>query len=76
MAKDKRTRDQKRKAKLAKERQQSGRSNSLSYMGDKYKTKKLVPTLMNAEIGIYESYVMADRKLLDQTVSPAFKVKT
>lgn len=73
MAKDKRTRDQKRKAKLAKERQKAGKSNSLAYMGDKYKTKKLVHTLMNAEIGIYESYVMADRKLLDQTVRSALE---
>lgn len=68
MAKDKRTRDQKRKAKLAKERQQAGKSNSLAYMGSKYKTDELMQTWMNAEIGIYESYVMTDRKLLDQTV--------
>jgi len=73
MAKDKRTRDQKRKAKLAKERQQAGKSNSLAYMGDKYKTQKLMHTLMNTEIGIYESYVMTDRKLLDQTVRAALE---
>ena len=73
MAKDKRTGDQKRKAKLAKERQQAGKSNSLAYKGSKYKTDELMQTWMNAEIGIYESYVMTDRKLLDQTVRHALE---
>jgi len=73
MAKDKRTRDQKRKAKLAKERQQASRSHSLAYMGSRYKTEELIPMLMNVEIGIYESYVITDRKLLDQTIKDALE---
>ena len=73
MAKDRRTRDQKRKDKLAKDRRQSSKNESLAYMGDKYKSKELVQTWMNAEIGIYESYVITERKLLDQTVRSALE---
>ena len=73
MAKDRRTRDQKRKDKLAKERRQSRKNESLAYMGDKYKSEELVQTWMNAEIGIHESYVITERKLLDQTVRSALE---
>ena len=47
---------------------------SLSYMGDKFKTDELVPTWMNTEVGIYESYVMTDRKLLDKTAVTALEM--
>jgi hypothetical protein len=71
MAKDKRNRDQKRKDKLAKKQRGLRKSTSLAYMGDKFKSDELIPTWMHAEIGIYESYVMTDRRLLDQTVATA-----
>jgi hypothetical protein len=73
MAKDRRSRDQKRKAKLVKKNSTSRQSVSLAYMGDKFKTKELIPSLMNAEIGIYETYVMTNRKLLDHTVVAALE---
>ena len=73
MAKDRRSRDQKRRDKLAKDRGKSQKTESLAYMGDKYKTDELIPTWMNAEIGIYESYVITERKLLDQTVRTALE---
>ena len=73
MAKDRRSRDQKRKAKLAKKNSTSRQSVSLAYMGEKFKTDELIPTWMNAEIGIYESYVMTGRKLLDHTVVAALE---
>ena len=69
MAKE--SRDQKRKKKLAEERRKARQNQSLAYMGERYKTDALVPTWMHAEIGIYETYVMADRKLLDQTAANA-----
>jgi hypothetical protein len=42
-------------------------------MGEKYKTDELVPTWMHTEIGIYETFVMTDRQLLDQTVVAALE---
>jgi len=73
MAKDRRTREQKRKAKLAKRTKSLPKSSSLAYTGKKYKKDELIPMLMKAEVGIYESYVMTDRKLLDQTVASALQ---
>jgi hypothetical protein len=73
MSKD-RKRDRKRKKKkLADNRQKAYRAESLVYMGSKYQTEALTPTWMNTEIGIYEIYVMTDRKLLDQTVFAAIE---
>jgi hypothetical protein len=64
--------DQKRKAKLAKQarRALSGRS-ALAYEGSKYKRDELVPVFLQTEIGIYEAYVITDRKLTDRTVTAA-----
>ena len=73
MAKDRRTREQKRKAKLTKRSKSFPKSSSLAYTGDKYKKDELIPLLMKAEIGIYESYVMTNRELLDQTVASALQ---
>lgn len=65
--------DQRRKKKLADERRKARRSQSSAYLGDKYKTDELIPTWMHTEIGIYQTYVMSDRKLLDQTVVDALE---
>ncbi|OWK45145.1 hypothetical protein [Fimbriiglobus ruber] len=71
MAKE--SRDQRRKKKLAEEKRKERQNQSLAYMGEKFKTDKLIPTWMHAEIGIYETYVISDRKLLDQTVVDALE---
>jgi len=73
MAKDRRSRDQKRKNKLAKKTQKQQQSVSFAYMGNKYKADELIPLWMETETGIYETYVMTDRKLLDQTVATALE---
>ena len=67
MSKD-RKRDRKRKKKLAEKKRKAHLAESLVYMGSKYQTEELIPTWMHTEVGIYETYVMTDRKLLDQTV--------
>ena len=68
MSKD-RDRDRKRKKKLAEEKKRNAYlAESLVYMGRKYQTEELAPTWMHTEVGIYETYVMTDRKLLDKTV--------
>ncbi len=65
--------DQRRKKKLAEERRKARQNQSSAYMGEKYKTDELIPTWMHTEIGIYQTYVMSDRKLLDQTVVDALE---
>jgi hypothetical protein len=71
MAKDRRSRDQKRKNKLANKSRSSQQAASLAYMGEKYKTDSLMQTWLNVEFGIYEVYVVTDRTLLDRTVVSA-----
>ena len=73
MAKDRRTHDQKRKKKLEERKWKARETESLAYMGEKYKTDELVPTWMHTEIGIYEAYVMTDRRVFDQTVVAALE---
>jgi len=71
MPKDRR-RDRKRQKKLAQKlaekKRKANLAESLAYMGSKYQTEKLAPTWMHTEVGIYETYVMTDRKLVDETV--------
>ena len=73
MAKDRRSRDQKRRDKLAKRNQRSRKAVSLAHMGKKFQTEELIPTFMHTEIGIYETYVITDRKLFDSTVVAALE---
>src|SRR5260370_27109118 len=67
------SRDQKRKAKLAKEAKRSQPHSSLVYEGSKYKTEELMPVFLHTEIGIYESYVMTGRQLTDRDVEAALE---
>ena len=73
MAKDRRSRDQKRKQKLAKRKQKNRPVNSLAYTGNKYRTDDLVRFLLQTEVGIYETYVMSDREIHDLTVVSALE---
>jgi len=66
-----RKRDRKRKKKLAEKQRKAYFAESLAYMGSKYQTEELMPTWVHTEVGIYETYVMTDRKLLDKTVFSA-----
>jgi hypothetical protein len=60
--------EKKRKKKLAEKKRKAGKAQSLAYMGQKFKKDKFIPTWMHTEIGIYQTYVITDRKLFDQTV--------
>jgi len=73
VAKDRRIRDKKRKKKLEERKRKARETESLAYMGEKFKKDELVPTWMHTEIGIYETYVMTDRQLVDQTVVAALE---
>jgi hypothetical protein len=65
MSRKKLSRDQKRKQKLAR-RAKDDRVQA--YRGNKYKSERFVEAIMRAETGIYESYVMTDRRLTDRQV--------
>jgi hypothetical protein len=72
MAKKKRlSRDQKRKAKLAKDAKRSQTKISLAIHGDKYKTDELTPVYLATETGIHETDVMTGGKLTDHVVAAA-----
>jgi hypothetical protein len=72
--KDRRSRDQKRKAKLAKEaRRAHGATSSLAYTGNKYKTDEYVPLVFRTELAIHEADVMTGRELTDQAVRGALE---
>ena len=73
MSKDQRKLDKKRKKRMEEKKRKARQANSLAYMGNKYKSDDLIPTHMHTEIGIYQTYVMTDRKLLDQTVASAIE---
>lgn len=73
MAKDRHSRDLKRKKKLEERNRKARQNESLAYMGEKYKSDELIPTWMHTEIGIYEAYVFTDRQLLDPTVVSALE---
>lgn len=60
--------EKKRKKKLAEKKRKARHAESLAYMGEKYKKEKLIPTWMHTEIGIYQTYVMTDRRIFDQNV--------
>jgi hypothetical protein len=70
---DRQSRDQKRKAKLKKRALRSRKHESLAYSGKKYKTDEFVPIFYRTERGIYESYVMCDRELIDDEVEAAIE---
>ena len=73
MSKDQKKLNKKRKKKLEEKKRKARQAQSLAYTGNKYKTKELVSALMYAEIGIYETYVMIDHKLVDRTVASALE---
>lgn len=73
MAKDRRSRDQKRKAKLAKKNRKDRLTSSLAYRGTKYKTDELAYFWMCTETGIYEASVISGRMLRDESVANAIE---
>ena len=65
-----RKRNKKRKAERAR---RSRKPVSLAYRGNKYKTDELAPVIFQTEVGIYQTFVMTDRKITDHTVRSALE---
>ncbi len=70
---DRRSHDQKRKAKLKKRAERSRKHEPLAYAGNRYKKEEFVMPLFHAEMGIYEAFVLTDRALTDDTVQAALE---
>lgn len=73
MAKDRRTRDQKRKAKLAKRSKEARKHQSHAYFGEKFKTEELAPFWYETETSIYEMYVLTKQQITDRDVHRALE---
>jgi hypothetical protein len=76
MGKKKRlSRDQKRKARLAERARKSppAAQSSLAYSGNRFKTPELIPIVLRTETGIYEAFLMSDRRATDHTVRAALE---
>lgn len=63
--------DQKRKAKLREREKKSHGPVDLAYEGKKYKSEALIPLMQATEIGIYEAYIITQRRLTDRQVKEA-----
>src|SRR4051812_17108612 len=70
---DRRSRDQKRKAKLKRRSSRSQKHESLAYRGNKYRKEEFVEIMFSTETGILESDVMSDRTLTDDVVEAAIE---
>jgi hypothetical protein len=68
---DRRSRDQKRKAKLKKRAERSHQNESLAYHGNKYKTVEYVRIMLDTETAIYEAFVISGREMTDDEVEAA-----
>ena len=72
MAKDRRSRDQKRKDKLAKDSKKKAIADVAPYEGSKYHADSWLSTVANTELGVYDAIVASHRTLSNRTVEAAF----
>lgn len=72
MAKRSKSRKRKRRKELQR-RRKAAMQELRPYYGNKYKQEKYTLAMMEAETGIYETYVMTDRKLTDWDVEAGLK---
>jgi hypothetical protein len=73
MAKKRLSRDQKRKAKLAKRAKKGPVTSPLAYEGNKYKTEELEPIFLETETGIYTAYRASGGRVADHHVRSALE---
>ena len=71
MGKDRRTHDQKRKAKLAERAKKQRQNASLAYTGTKYQADRWVPHVQHTELAIYETIRLSERRLTNDQVEKA-----
>jgi hypothetical protein len=72
--KDRRSHDQKRKARLAKKaRRAHTHASPLAYRGNKYKTDAYLPLVFRTELAIHEADVISRRQITDADVTAALE---
>jgi hypothetical protein len=62
------SRDQKRKQKLAKRQRRQPQQESLASTGNRYKSQEFVTPLFETELGIFEAFLLSERRLTDGDV--------
>src|SRR2546423_2789022 len=72
MAKDRRSRDQKRKAKLAERNRRQAPAEPLAYHGTKYQADRWVPHVFATEKAVYEAIKLSQGHLTNEQVKTAF----
>jgi hypothetical protein len=70
-AKNRLSRDQKRRAKLAQRAQKRPEIRDLAYSGTKYQAECWVPQVFQTELGIYEAYRVSGRTLTNKHLERA-----
>jgi hypothetical protein len=73
VAKDRRSRDQKRKAKLSERNRRGSTSDITPYEGSKYKGSEWIPHMLATETGVYETILKSQHKLTNSQVKAAFE---
>lgn len=73
MGKKRQSRDQKRKAKLAKREKKNPTQSDLVYTGERYRSDELLPVVQAVETGICQAYVMTGRTMTDNHVRTALE---
>lgn len=72
MSKDRRSHDQKRKAKLAKRAKRQPSHEPEPYSGRKYQADRWVPHVYQTELAVYETIKLSNRRLTNDQVKAAF----
>ncbi len=72
MAKDRRSRDQKRQAKLAERAKKISSQEKLAYSGKKYQAPPWTPHVFATERAVYQTIVLTERRLTNAQVEAAF----
>jgi hypothetical protein len=71
MAKDRRSKEQKRKAKLTARTERRPEAEKLAYSGRKYQADAWVPAVYETELGIYETIILSRQRLTNKQVETA-----
>src|SRR5438067_9887680 len=72
MVKDRRSHDQRRKAKVTARNRRHARPEPLAYHGRKYQADEWVPSVLQTELGVYEAIKQSRERLTNEQVRTAF----
>ncbi|MFO0947617.1 MAG: hypothetical protein U1D30_17115 [Planctomycetota bacterium] len=73
MKKNSLSRDQRRRAKLAKRRTSSDAMDARRPIGDKYRKERFIQPMLHTELAILSTYIMSQKRLTDDVVKEGIK---